>query len=254
MKVFILPAIALILGGCQSLVNYQEGLYLPDGKPIGRGPDYPWCPGKYNYIFPSIGSMITFVPLAATPQGGACADKNGLTNVYNGAPTFQLSMSMDYGRGYGAAVGYWIGMLDKRDIETMNWYVSAGIVVPVAESKPPLSRDHYGYTFDPDKVVEDDDLVINGLNWRHRYAMHYNPYGNPYHDKIISYKPGSLDGAYEVYVHKLPGGQLLTVRGHYKSYVVKDPSWIAARRKTLRDMVGFVHVDPIPARMKSPKS
>jgi hypothetical protein len=84
-------------------------------------------------------------------------------------------------------------------------------------------------------VVDDETLVVNGLVWRHRYAYAYEPYNDG---------DGALSDAYEVYVHRLDSGELLYVKGDYDPKVAADPAWIAARRKVLRDMVGFIRVTP----------
>lgn len=229
----ILSMLMMALGGCQSLVGYQDSLYVRDQGAVTQGPDYPWCP-VYHYIFPDIGFVVNFRKFANTPQGGGCGSTE-YTDVNRGRNIFGLEMYMDYGRGYGAAVGYWIGMLDDREIRESPWLANA--TVPVIDSKPPVSNDSEKYTYPPDKVIEDEGLTINGLAWRHRYAYTYNPYNGV--------GSGSLYYAYEVYVHRLAGGQLLYVKGNYHPPVVADPAWIAARRKVLRDMVGFIQVSPI---------
>lgn len=107
-----------------------------------------------------------------------------------------------------------------------------------------MSKDSAKYTYPPDKIIEDEDLTINGLAWRHRYAYTYNSYNDD---------NGSLYNVYEVYVHRLVSGQLIYVKADYDPKLIADPIWIAARRKVLRDMVGFIHIDPIRAEPDSLK-
>jgi hypothetical protein len=211
-------------------VDYQDSLYVRDQGSITKGPDYPWCP-IYHYIFQKIGVVVNFRKLANSPQGGGCGTSE-YYDVFPGGGTFRMELYMDYGAGRGAAVGYLLGMLDDYEIRTTKWLTNS--IVPVMESEPPLSRSSEKYSYPPDKVIDDETLVVNGLVWRHRYAYAYNPYNGV--------GSGSLDYAYEVYVHRLDSGELLYVKGDYKPAVATDPAWIAARRKVLRDMVGFIRV------------
>lgn len=226
-------ALLALLSACQSLMDYQDSLYVRGSGATLQGPDYPWCPASH-YLYPETGVKISFVLLAATPQGGACGPKTETTDLRRGTPGFHIEMFMDYGPRGGAAVGYLLGALSNRSQQAMAW--PADPVLQVMEAKPPISKSDEKYIYPVDKVIEDGDLTINGMAWRHRYAYEYDPYndGN-----------GSINNIYEVYVHKLVSGQLIYVKADYDPRVIMDPAWITARRKVLRDMVGFIHIDPI---------
>lgn len=243
--------LVLALAACSTDQLYQAiGSPDPQGPPVRYPLDYPIC-----FQRPGTGSV--FVPLRIRVLGAYVPDpmrvmslrkKNPLDDgcwmdYRNSLPIFPLVEMKDRspgraqlldmsGRGYFSAVSYKQELLNAADIrEEIEREVRV-------ESYRKEHSARFGVG-NADVVEHDNDVTINGLQWRHRLTARYRP---PAANDVSGAPRRSLE---EVYEHRIDDTHILRLRGVFDSMVVAEPEWIAARRALLRKLVDAIRITPV---------
>jgi len=100
----------------------------------------------------------------------------------------------------------------------------------------PVNNQPHTYV---DKIIEDEIVVFNGLEWRHRVVATYST------PAPFDLSKGEVREWNETYDHYINDGRVLRREAKYRTMVLKNPEWLSARRRMTRRLAESVRIEPM---------
>jgi hypothetical protein len=244
---------ATLLAACST--DPTENLYLYTVRPPVRYPlDFPACYGIDGYVVAPLRIRVhgAWIPDPAQvmslrkkdPNADGCFTGIRISrqsrisveeqdSIYGDPNSTWGWMPLDKsGRGLSAASAYKNQLLNAKDLQKEQEKRQLDASTRVTN----LAK--LGFTY-ADVVKQDENVMINGMAWRHRLTAMYevkDP-NHPTEGKLLEWR--------ESYEHTIDDAHILRRIAHYDAMVVADPEWIAARRDLLLKLVQAVHIEPM---------
>jgi hypothetical protein len=248
-------------GPCNDGLFDGAGLYQTFGSPSPLGPpvrypqNFPLCtdePPNGGAVYVPLhirvysGWIVNPVVIRAMqrkyPGSDGCADKDFLGDIkapfiidfdrYNALGNWgSLDLS---GQGYFFETGYRSQILNEKNLNEESARTRA--VAQYWENEANIRRSG---TAPADVVEVDEEIVVNGLKWRHKVIRRYQ---TPTLDDVTN---GTALGMEETYEHAIDDSHVLRRQGAYGPMAISDQQWLSARRDLLRKMVEAVRIERV---------